>query len=166
MKTLYLMRHAKSSWNFDGLSDKERPLNSRGRADAPHMGQALASRNIQPDLLVSSPAVRALSTAALVAKELNYPPDSIQVIPGIYEADAERLFDIITELPDEASSVLLVGHNPTLTDTVNMLSTRSLNDMPTAAVVCLHFHADQWAQVHRANSEFYFYDYPKNHHDE
>ncbi|AYA37569.1 histidine phosphatase family protein [Hymenobacter oligotrophus] len=166
MKTLYLMRHAKSSWNFDGLSDNERPLNNRGRTDAPQMGQALAGRNIQPDMLVSSPAVRALSTAALVAKELNYPPDSIRVIPGIYEADAEHLIDIIRELPDEASSVLLVGHNPTLTDTVNRLSAHSLNDLPTAAVVCLHFHTERWAEVHRTNSEFYFYDYPKNHHDE
>ncbi|UYZ57887.1 SixA phosphatase family protein [Hymenobacter latericus] len=166
MKTLYLMRHAKSSWNFDGLSDKERPLNGRGRADAPQMGQALATRNIRPDLLVSSPAVRALSTAALVAKELNYPPDGIQVIPGIYEANADRLLDIIAELPDEARSVLLVGHNPTLTDTVNRLSAHSVNDMPTAAVVCLHFHTDHWAEAHRTNSEFYFFDYPKNHHDE
>jgi phosphohistidine phosphatase len=165
MKILYLMRHAKSSWNFDGLSDKERPLNNRGRTDAPHMGQALAQRDIKLDLLASSPAVRALSTAALVAKELNYPPERIQVIPGIYEADAERLVDIVHELPDELESVLLVGHNPTLTDAVNLLSPSGLNEMPTAAVACLHFHADRWADVHHTNAELYFFDYPKNHGD-
>lgn len=163
MKILYLMRHAKSSWNFEGLADKERPLNSRGRTDAPHMGQALAARDIRLDLLVSSPAVRALSTAALVAKELSYPPERIQVLDHIYGADADRLVDIVRELPDEAESVLLVGHNPTITDTVNVLSPTSINEMTTAAVVCLHFQADSWADVHRRNAELYFVDSPKNH---
>jgi phosphohistidine phosphatase len=165
MKILYLMRHAKSSWNFDGLSDKERPLNNRGRNDAPQMGQALAARNIRLDLLVSSPAVRALSTAALVAKELNYPPDRIQVLDGIYEADLDRLVDLIRELPDEAEQVLLVGHNPTITETASALSPSGVNEMGTAAVVCLHFQTDQWAEVHPRNAELYFVDSPKNHGD-
>ncbi|RTQ49669.1 histidine phosphatase family protein [Hymenobacter gummosus] len=165
MKILYLMRHAKSSWNFDGLSDQERPLNNRGRTDAPQMGQALAERNIQLDLLVSSPAVRALSTAALVAKEMGYPPERIQVVDGIYEADLDRLVDVVHGLPDEAGSVLLVGHNPTITDTVNALSPSLINEMSTAAVVCLHFQANSWAEVSRQNAELYFVDSPKNHED-
>ncbi|GAB2963695.1 histidine phosphatase family protein [Hymenobacter coalescens] len=165
MKILYLMRHAKSSWNFDGLSDKERPLNNRGRTDAPHMGQALVARNIRLDLLVSSPAVRALSTAALVAKELQYPPERVHVLDGIYAADLDRLVDIVHELPDEAESVLLVGHNPTITDVANALSPSPVNEMGTAAIVCLHFQADRWADVHRTNAELYFHDSPKNHED-
>ena len=162
MKTLYLLRHAKSSWNFDDLSDQERPLNDRGRDDAPRMGQALARRTIKLDLLVSSPAVRALSTAALVARELEYPHDKIHVETGIYGADVAGLLTIIRALPDAAESVLLVGHNPTITDTANALSPSRLNEMPTAAVVCLKFSAGQWAGVGQANAEFYFYDYPKN----
>lgn len=162
MKILYLMRHAKSSWNFDGLSDKERPLNDRGREDAPAMGRALVARQLQLDLLVSSPAVRALSTAALVAHEMGYAPERIQVVDGIYEADADRLVDIIHELPDEAGSVLLLGHNPTMTETVNYLSPRAVQDMPTAAIACLHFQTDSWAEAHRSNAELYFFDYPKN----
>ena len=162
MKTLYLLRHAKSSWNFDDLSDQERPLNDRGRDDAPRMGQALARRTIKLDLLVSSPAVRALSTAALVARELEYPHDKIHVEAGIYGADVAGLLAIIRALPDAAESVLLVGHNPTITDTANALSPSRLNEMPTAAVVCLKFSAGQWAGVGQANAEFYFYDYPKN----
>ena len=162
MKTLYLLRHAKSSWSFDELSDQERPLNDRGRDDAPRMGQALTKRRIELDLLVSSPAVRALSTAALVGRELNYPHDKIRVEAGIYGADVNGLLAIIRALPDAAGSVLLVGHNPTITDTVNALSPSSINEMPTAAVVCLKFEAPRWAGVDKANAEFYFYDYPRN----
>ena len=162
MKTLYLLRHAKSSWNFDELSDQERPLNDRGRDDAPKMGQALAKRRICPDLVVSSPAVRAMSTALLVAREMQYPHDKIAVEPGIYGADVEALLAIIRALPDTAASVLLVGHNPTITETANELSPSSLNEMPTAAVVCLRFETDKWEEVGKANAEFYFYDYPRN----
>lgn len=163
MKTLYLMRHAKSSWSFDDLSDQERPLNDRGRDDAPRMGQALARRDIHPDLVVSSPAVRALSTAVLVARELKYANDKIKVEPDIYEADLATLLAVIHALPDAADSVLLTGHNPTITDVANQLSPSPLSgEMPTAGILCLRFQAEQWAQVQRANAEFYFFDYPKN----
>jgi len=162
MKTLYLLRHAKSSWNFDELSDQERPLNDRGRDDAPRMGQALAKRGIRPEAVVSSPAVRAMSTAVLVARELEYPHDKIVVEPDIYGADADGLLTIIRNLPNAAGSVLLVGHNPTLTDTANELSPSEVNEMPTAAVVCLRFSCDRWEDVSKANAEFYFFDYPRN----
>lgn len=163
MKTLYLMRHAKSSWSFDDLNDHDRPLNERGRDDAPQMGQALAERNITLDLLVSSSAVRALSTAALVAKELNYPNEKITVQERIYRADVADLLDIVQRLPDTADSVLLIGHNNTITDFANLLSPSQLNEMPTAAVVCLKFNCASWEQIDRANAEFYFYDSPRNH---
>ncbi|MBF9221968.1 SixA phosphatase family protein [Hymenobacter ruricola] len=162
MKTLYLLRHAKSSWSFDELSDQERPLNDRGRDDAPLMGKALAKRRICPDLVVSSPAVRAMSTAVLVAREMQYPHDKIVVEPGIYGSDVDGLLAIIRALPDTAASVLLVGHNPTITETANELSPSPFNEMPTAAVACLRFDTDKWEEVSKANAEFYFYDYPRN----
>jgi phosphohistidine phosphatase len=163
MKKLYLMRHAKSSWSFDELTDQERPLNDRGRDDAPRIGQALAKRNLDINLIVSSPAVRALSTAVLVARELKYPHDKIVVNPGIYQADLDTLLAIIRDLPDTAESVLLTGHNPTITDVANYLSPSPLSgEMPTAAVISIHFQADSWADVKPANGEFYFYDYPRN----
>ena len=162
MKTLYLLRHAKSSWSFDELSDQERPLNDRGRDDAPLMGQALAKRRICPDIIVSSPAVRAMSTAVLVAREMKFPHDKIVVEPGIYGAEADDLLSIIKGLADAAGSVLLVGHNPTITEVANALSPSPLNEMPTAAVVCLRFSCDHWEEVSKANAEFYFYDYPRN----
>lgn len=162
MKTLYLFRHAKSSWSFDDLSDQERPLNDRGRDDAPAMGQALAKRRICPDLIVSSPAVRAMSTAVLVAREMKYPHDKIVVESGIYGADTDDLLAIIRDLPDSAASVLLVGHNPTITETANTLSPSAVNEMPTAAVVCLRFECAKWEEVSKMNAEFYFYDHPRN----
>jgi phosphohistidine phosphatase len=162
MKTLYLMRHAKSSWSFDELSDKQRPLNDRGRDDAPLMGQALKKRDIRLDLLVSSPAVRALSTAALVAHELAYPADKIEVVDAIFEATVPDLLAVVQQLPDAAASVLLVGHNNTLTDFANLLSPSEIPEMPTAAIVCLKFNTDHWAQVDRTNAEYYFFDKPKN----
>jgi phosphohistidine phosphatase len=164
MKTLYLMRHAKSSWSFDELTDQERPLNDRGRTDAPHMGQALAKRQLALDLLVSSPAVRALSTAVLVAREIGYPHDSIKVEPAIYQADLDTLLSVIRDLPDAADSALLTGHNPTISDVANyLLPHNSLtHEMPTAAVLCIRFLTDHWAEAGPANAEFYFYDYPKS----
>lgn len=162
MKTLYLMRHAKSSWSFDDLNDKERPLNDRGRDDAPLMGKALQQRKIHLDLLLSSPAVRAMSTAALVAREISYPHERIEVVEGIYRAEVPDLLAIVQHCPDTADTVLLVGHNNTLTDFANLLSPNQLNELPTAAIVCLRFDCAHWADVDRANAEFYFYDYPRN----
>jgi len=162
MKTLYLLRHAKSSWSFDDLTDQERPLNDRGRNDAPRMGQALAKRGIKPDVLVSSSAVRALSTAVLVARELGFAHEKITVDPAIYRADTDALLSIVRALPNAAESALVVGHNPTITNTVNALSNSTFNDLPTAAVVCVRFSTDRWDEVARTNAEFYFYDYPKN----
>lgn len=162
MKTLYLMRHAKSSWSFDDLGDQQRPLNDRGRDDAPLMGQALAKRDIRLDLLVSSPAVRAMSTAALVAQALEYPAENIAVIDAIYEATVPDLLAVVRGLPDEADSVLLVGHNNTLTEFANLLSPSEIPEMPTASIVCLKFSIDQWARTDRANAEYYFFDKPKN----
>jgi phosphohistidine phosphatase len=163
MKTLYLMRHAKSSWSFDDLSDRERPLNDRGRDDAPRIGQALAKRHITPGLIVSSPAVRALSTAVLVGREVEYPHDKIQVESALYEADLDTVLAVIRKLPDDVNSALLTGHNPTFTDVANYLSPSPLSgELPTAGLMCLRFLTDYWAEIGPANAEFYFYEYPKN----
>ena len=163
MKTLYLLRHAKSSWSFDDLSDHDRPLNGRGRDDAPRMGQALHKRGIVPAVVLASSAVRALSTAALVTRELGFPHDKIRVEPAIYQADVPTLLALVRSLPAGAESALLVGHNPTFTDLANELSPGSpIAEMPTAAVVCLRFAVDSWAEVARTNAEFYFFDFPKN----
>jgi phosphohistidine phosphatase len=162
MKTLYLLRHAKSSWEFDHLSDHDRPLNKRGRNDAPLMGQQLAKRNITPDLIVSSPAVRALTTAALVAREMDYDVDKITVVERAYHADPQELLKIIQETPQRVDELMLVGHNDGLTDLANQLSPTPLENVPTAGVVSLSFDVSSWQEISQQNARFLFFDYPKN----
>jgi phosphohistidine phosphatase len=163
MKTLYLMRHAKSSWDFADLSDHDRPLNNRGRKDAPLMGRELMSREVAIDLLLSSSAVRALTTATLVAKELEYDPEKIAVEEDIYKANKHELLTVIKNIPNQFDQVLLVGHNNTITDLANMLSPDLVPTLPTAGVVNLSFTCDTWAEIDRQNATFHFIDFPKNH---
>ncbi len=163
MKTLYLMRHAKSDWAHAGLADRDRPLNERGRRDAPFMAQQLLAREINPlDLLVCSPAVRTLSTATLVAKELDYEPLKIQIEPTLYEADREAYLDVIGQLRPSLEEVLIVGHNNTITDVANFLSPQFVPELPTAGIVCLRFDTMSWKKLERDSAEFGFFDFPKN----
>ena len=122
MKTLYLIRHAKSSWKHPELTDFERPLNKRGRSDAPKMGRLLEKRKIIPDVFISSPAIRAAMTARIIADKLNYPLSDIQYADQIYEANAQELYDIIAGTDDQYSSAMLVGHNPGMTFLANSVS--------------------------------------------
>lgn len=163
MKTLYLMRHAKSSWDFEGLSDHDRPLNNRGRKAAPLMGRELVAREIEIDLLLSSSAVRALTTATLMAKELEYDPEKIAVEEQIYKADKRELLDIIRGIPNQFDRVMLVGHNNTITDFANMLSPEMIPNIPTAGIVALNFACTTWREISKENATFEFFDYPKNH---
>lgn len=163
MKTLYLMRHAKSSWDFIDLSDHDRPLNNRGRKDAPAMGRELAAREVSVDLIMSSSAVRALSTATLVAKELEYDVDKIAIEEDIYKSDKKGLQAIIQNIPNQFDQVMLLGHNPTLTELVNLLSPELIPDIPTAGVVALRFACATWREISKDNATFLFFDFPKNH---
>lgn len=163
MKTLYILRHAKSSWKFDELSDHDRPLNKRGRHDAPLMGHELATRGVNPDLIISSPAVRAISTATLVGKELDYDADDISIDTRIYGADEEDLLEVVTEAPAEVNTLLLVGHNEAISDFANLLSPEPVHSMPTAGVTGLSFNCDDWKEISKDNATLLFYDFPKNH---
>src|SRR5215471_13645034 len=130
MKTLFLVRHAKSSRDDPALPDKERPLNDRGLRDAPRMGERLANQDVRPDLIMSSPAARALATAELIAKKLDYKRKDIVVDERLYAAHADELLEIVQELSDRLKDVMLFGHNPELTELANRLSSK-ITDMPT-----------------------------------
>ncbi|MBA9078353.1 MULTISPECIES: SixA phosphatase family protein [Rufibacter] len=163
MKTLYLVRHAKSSWEFEDLSDHDRPLNKRGRSDAPLIGQELADRKVELDLIISSSAVRALSTATLLAKELEFEPEKIGVQEELYRIDAESLLLFIQSLPDEYNRVMLVGHNPTFTEITNQLSPeKTIANLPTAGVAAFSFDVNYWGQAGPDNAKLLFLDFPKN----
>src|SRR5215510_15416674 len=112
MKTLFLVRHAKSSWKDRTLPDKERPLNDRGKRDAKEMGERLVQRDARPDLVLSSPARRALTTAKIIARELDYKPKNIVVDDRLYAVDADDLLDVIRKVGGESKRVMLFGHNP------------------------------------------------------
>lgn len=162
MKTLYLVRHAKSSWKFEELADHDRPLNGRGRKAAPKMAKALKKKDAKPDLIVSSPAVRAITTATLFAKELDYDQDNILVIDGIYGASREELLQIIRNVSDEVDSLMLFGHNNTITDLANFLSPKSVANIPTAGVMAVEFDAETWKISGPERCRFLFFEYPKN----
>lgn len=145
MKTLLLLRHAKSSWDEPGLRDFERPLAGRGKRDAPRMGEALRERGPLPDYVLSSPAQRARSTmkAFIKAAGVDITP---QFEEGIYEASSAELMKIARRLPDTSACALMVGHNPGFEDMVSRL-TGSFERMPTAALACIEFDTERWEDM-------------------
>ncbi|HEX8502991.1 MAG TPA: histidine phosphatase family protein [Pyrinomonadaceae bacterium] len=149
MKTLYLLRHAKSSWKDPGLQDFDRPLNSRGREDAPLVGRLIRKNKLRVDLLLSSPAARARQTAALVREAAELSADLLYD-ERIYEADAERLLEVITQAADSADALMLVGHNPGMEELLRLL-TGEQREMTTAALACVMLDVEKWGKV-RADS--------------
>ncbi len=146
MKTLFLVRHAKSSRDNPALPDNERPLDARGKRDAPKVGERLAKAGVKPDLILSSPAKRALTTARVIAKKLGYKRKNIVVDDRLYAAEADVLLDVIQRLDKEAGCVMLFGHNPELTDLSHRLSSK-ITRMPTCAVAEFTFDVKSWSRI-------------------
>ena len=160
-KTLYLMRHAKSSWSDMNLDDFDRPLNERGFRDAPDMGKRLAKQKVCPDLLLSSPARRARETAGIIAGELGLPESMPAYDENIYAASCGELLQIVRSIPDEHESAMLIGHNPAMEQLVNLLADMRIESMPTCAVATLALNIDDWTQADRATGRLLDFDYPK-----
>jgi len=161
MKTLFLVRHAKSSWDNPGLSDEERPLNKRGQRDAPRMGRRLKSRGVSPDLLISSPAVRAHSTSVRIAAEIGYLGANIQIRNKLYFEGVSGVYDVIHSLDPNLKTVMLFGHNPTTTELVNELSNVDIDNVPTCGIAELRFDIETWSEVVAGIGEMVLFDYPK-----
>ncbi|MGB9495578.1 MAG: histidine phosphatase family protein [Azonexus sp.] len=159
-RTLFLVRHAKSSWDDATLPDKERPLADRGKRDAPMMGKRLEKRQVKPDLILSSPARRALSTAEIIAKALAYSAEDIVVDDRLYATDAETLLGVIGDLSDELTCVMLFGHNPEFADLAHRLSSEVVR-MPTCAVAQFTFESKSWSAISAIAPAQVFFDYPK-----
>ncbi len=161
MKDLILVRHAKSSWNDPALGDHERVLNQRGRRDAPDMGGRLRLRGCDPDLIVSSSAVRARETARILAGELDYSPDGIKVQDRLYGAGPAELVEVIRATDASVGILMLVGHNPGLTVLANRLGPREILNLPTCAMLHLQFDVDTWSAVGTDRGREVLYDFPK-----
>ncbi|MEW6167865.1 MAG: histidine phosphatase family protein [Pseudomonadota bacterium] len=161
MRLLTLVRHAKSSWDYPELDDFHRPLNDRGRADAPRMAEHVR-RSLGPaDRLVTSPAVRAESTARAFAQSQHIDWSRVVVQPRIYEASPETLLRIVQLLDDSDRHVMLFGHNPGLSELAHLLARCSFDDMPTCAVVQLGFDAKAWSDVDERSGVQRFYACPR-----
>jgi phosphohistidine phosphatase len=147
MKTLFLIRHAKSSWDDPGLSDRQRPLAARGQRDARRLGKRLAKRYRRPDLMLSSPAVRALKTARLISRKLGC--RHIAVDARLYACKSSDLLWVIHQLDDRHKRVMLFGHNPELSGLARRFSDE-IHHLPTCAAARFKFDASSWADVGRA----------------
>lgn len=163
MKTLYLVRHAKSSWGDPFLDDFHRPLHERGLRDAPRMAMKLKERESHPDLVISSPAARALSTCMLMAEAVGYPASNIKTDRKLYHASDDEILRIVQNLHDNNDSVMIFSHNPGLTEFVNRLNKKPLTDnIPTCGVVCMTLPFSSWKDIQWGMSETVFFDFPKN----
>ena len=165
MKRLFLIRHAKSDWGNPMLLDMQRPLNARGHADAPRMASHLKTLGFIPDLIVSSPAVRARTTAEYFAKTMGIPPLSIDFQSDIYEANETDIMHIIHELPESASTVFLFGHNPTMTYVADSFAKKQrFDNIPTCGIVQIQSNTEgsSWATFNRKTADAVASFFPKN----
>lgn len=160
MKKLYLVRHAKSSWKEEGTHDMDRPLKGRGIRDANNTSVWLMEEGYHAELLISSPATRAVHTALIFAKNLDCAYSDIRIEEKIYEASTKEILDIIQSLDDKFDSVMLFGHNPTITNFVNKRIDHRIDNVPTTGVACLKFDIKKWSEISN-KAELLFFDYPK-----
>jgi phosphohistidine phosphatase len=161
MKTLTLLRHAKSSWKDSSLADHDRPLSNRGQRDAPVMGERMQRAGIRPSLILSSPADRAWTTAKLIANEISYPSEFLQRDERLYHAGVRRIIEVLGEQDVAFNSIVIVGHNPGLTDFANYLLPDLTYNIPTCGLVSVTLDMDDWDLKNKKRAELAVYDYPK-----
>ena len=162
MKILTIVRHAKSSWKDTRLSDRKRPLNKRGDRDAPEMGRRIHEHGIRPSLIITSPAKRAWTTAKIIAHEINYPLEFLQREDGLYLASLNEILDTIVAQDNGFNNLMIVGHNPGLTDFANFLVPGLTNNLPTAGVVSVEIDRDDWSLYTQPQAKLLVHDWPKN----
>ena len=161
MKTLTILRHAKSSWRNSGLSDHDRPLNKRGERDVPIMATRILQAGIRPSLILTSPAIRAWTTAKVIAEKISYPIEFLQRDERLYHAGVRRIIDILAEQDIGFNSIMIVGHNPGFTDFANYLVPGLTHNIPTCGVVSVTVDSDDWNLKANKDAELVTYDYPK-----
>ena len=141
--------------------DIDRPLNKRGKKDAPEMGRRLAAQEIMPDMILSSPARRARKTAGQLARALGFYKKNIIIHEEIYGASVDELLKIIQGLDEDISSVIIVGHNPETTVMANVLGGLDIDNVPTCGVVAYDFTVSSWQEIEKGRGTLVFFDYPR-----
>ena len=165
MKNLYLTRHAKSSWSNPGLADIERPLNGRGKKAAPLMGKLIVDKGEKPELLISSPANRAFSTAKVFASVMGLHETDVLIKDTIYGAGVHQLLNLVQDVDDLYNSIMLFGHNPTFTSFGNMVSGENIMNIVTCGVVRIDFEFSSWKNIDFNSGRMIYYEYPKKYTD-
>jgi len=162
VKTLYIVRHAKSSWDDPLLDDFSRPLNERGKRDAPKMAKRLKEKRIVPDLMLTSPARRAKSTCKRMAEIFGYEDDKIKTERDLYLASENTILEVVRSVKDKYNSLILFGHNPGLTAFVNAIGKQQFYNVPTCGVAAFELRIDSWKALNYGDGNLLFYDFPKN----
>ena len=162
MKRLFIVRHAKSSWDDPYLRDFDRPLNGRGKRNVPDMGKRLADLSVRPDLIISSPANRALTTAKGIAKAIGYEKSAIQEEASLYHASTQVIKEVISQTPDQVQTLMIFGHNPGFTSLIGALSDFNIWNLPTCAVCGIEFDFNAWSEVLHSSGQKFYYDFPKS----
>jgi phosphohistidine phosphatase len=161
MKRLIIVRHAKSSWDDPTQDDFNRPLNKRGKRDAPRMGKHLKEKDFAIDLFLSSPAKRALTTCKKIAEVVNFPEAKIKTDQSLYHADEDEILQVVRSVPDSATIAVLFGHNPGLTDFVNRLLNAHIVNIPTCGMVSCLLDVTSWKETRWGQGKLEFFDQPK-----
>jgi len=161
MKTIYIVRHAKSSWNTIEIPDEQRPLMEKGKKRTKKVIDYLHDNHIKVDYIISSHAVRAHETAKILAHALKYPIDNIKIDSQVYYANGDAILNQFYDLPDRFNSVMIVGHNPALTDFVNLFLKTPIENLPTSGIVSFSFETDHWDKVPVAGRKTNFILFPK-----
>lgn len=161
MKMLYLVRHAKSDWSNLFLRDFDLPLNARGEYSAPLMGEYLSKQGIKPDLILSSPALRAKTTTITLAEKLSYPIESISYLPSLYESDVNTILAIIRTISENIETLFIVAHNPEVTECINFITNAEIDNVPTCGVAAIRLNENSWDRVGSNSAELISLDTPK-----
>ena len=161
MKTIYLVRHAKSSWENPDLHDDERPLLPKGIKKTKLVCKYLKGHNVRVDRIITSYAVRAFETSRIIASCIHYPESNISIDKRLYENGVQGYFNVIYELPDNIGSVMLFGHNPAITSFANKFIPDKIDIIPTSGIVCINYDTDKWEEIDLAEKTLQFYIYPR-----
>jgi phosphohistidine phosphatase len=160
-RKLYIIRHAKSSWDHEGLADIDRPLANRGIRNAGQMAERLLAKNLVPQLLLSSPANRALNTALIMTKSWGTVAENLQIHESLYDAYISEIEQVIAGVPSDIKSLAIFGHNPSSTAYANKFLEHPLDNLPTAGVVVVTLESEEWGGIRRKHVKETYVDYPK-----